>query len=80
MLTERAPKSCHVPLERSKMLLLLLSMAGVPLPAKIPWFKRLPLTCKTPPSSRYVPPLPIDSSEAVFVPPVCWNKAVAPRP
>ncbi len=77
MLTERAPRLCQVPLVKSRMPLAL-SNAGVPLPAKVPWFRRLPLTCKAPPASRYVPLLPIDRPDTVFVPPVCWNEAVPP--
>src|SRR5208282_3507489 len=69
-------KFCHVPLDRSKMPLTL-NVTGVAPPAKIPWLAR-PLTCKLPPASMYIPPVPIESSETVFVPPVCWNKAVAP--
>ena len=55
------------------------SEAGEPPPEKVPELSRLPLICKAAPASRYPPLLPIDSSPSVFVPPVCWNKAVAPE-
>ena len=37
----------------------------------------LPVTLSVPPLRTYWSPLPIESVEVVFEPPVCWNEAVA---
>ena len=62
------PRPCQAPLEKSTMLLLAVSRAGVPLPLNAPRFARLPVICKVPPPSIYVPLLPMESEETLLEP------------
>ena len=51
----------------------MLSVAGILPPEKTPLLVKIPLTCKQPPPSEYVPPLLIESKGTELIP------AQAPR-